>query len=132
MPMAPAPQLKAGLFARNPNAKPKDSGPAAPKAAGPKGFPVEHRIGIQASAETIWDLIYDLAGWSAWNPLYPEASGDIRIGSTLTLTTWWSIPEPASRSTSATVKSPASTPTPADCRAAMTCSKPSSETFAVA
>ena len=87
MPMAPSPQLKAGLFARNPTAaKPKDAAQAAPKAAGPKGVRIEHRIGVQASAETIWNLIYDLDGWSTWNPLYPKAAGTIRIGSALDLT----------------------------------------------
>jgi len=88
MPMAPAPQLKAGLFARNPNAKPKTAGggDTPPKPAGPKGFAIENRIGVQAPAEVIWNLIANLAGWSAWNPLYPQAAGDIRIGSTLTLT----------------------------------------------
>lgn len=86
MPIAPAPQLKAGLFARNPNAKAKDGGQAAPKAAGPKGFAIEHRVGVQASAETIWQVLYDLERWAEWNPLYPKASGDIRIGSTLTMT----------------------------------------------
>ena len=86
MPITNAPQLKAGLFARNPNAKPSDSGAVAPKAAGPKGFPIEHRVGVQASAETIWQVISDLPGWSLWNPLYPKASGEIRIGGVLNLT----------------------------------------------
>lgn len=87
MPMAPAPQLKAGLFARTVGApKNKDDKGAAPKAAGPKGLPIEHRIGVQAPAEVIWEIIYDLAGWSDWNPLYPKASGDIRIGAPLSVT----------------------------------------------
>ncbi|MDB5444218.1 MAG: hypothetical protein JWP73_2594 [Phenylobacterium sp.] len=87
MPMAPAPQLKAGLFARNPAAaKPADGAAAAPKAAGPKGVPIEHRIGIQASAETIWKVIYDLDRWHEWNPLYPRAAGTIKIGAALDLT----------------------------------------------
>lgn len=87
MPMAPPPQLKAGLFARNLGAGKKDDKKKdAPKAAGPKGFPIEHRIGVQAPAEVIWDIIYDLERWSEWNPLYPKAAGTIRIGSPLTLT----------------------------------------------
>lgn len=57
---------------------------AAP--AGPSGVRVEHRIGIQAPAETIWEILYDLEGWKDWNPLYPEAHGVIRIGSVLDLT----------------------------------------------
>jgi hypothetical protein len=88
MPIAPPPQLKAGLFARGsgtlkpPNATPTGAPP--PKA--PKGVPVEHRIGIQAPAEVIWGLIHDLASWETWNPTYPKASGDIHIGSTLEMT----------------------------------------------
>jgi hypothetical protein len=86
MPMAPPPQLKAGLFARTVGAPKKDGPPAAPKAAGPKGVGIEHRIGIQAPASTIWDILYDLDLWAQWNPLYPKAAGTIRIGQALTLT----------------------------------------------
>lgn len=53
---------------------------------GPGGVRIEHRVGIQAPADVIWDVLYDLEGWSRWNPLYPKASGQIRIGSTLNLT----------------------------------------------
>lgn len=58
----------------------------APKAAGPSGVRVEHRIGVQAPAEVIWDLIYNLEGWADWNPLYVKAEGQVRIGSELSLT----------------------------------------------
>ena len=86
MPIAPPPPLKASMFGRMPvgGAKPKGSGTPAPK--GPSGERIEHRVGIQAPAEVIWELIYDLASWRDWNPLYPKAAGDIRIGSTLDLT----------------------------------------------
>lgn len=50
------------------------------------GEKIEHRIGVQAPAETIWDVIADVPGWEVWNPLYPKASGQIRIGELLTLT----------------------------------------------
>jgi hypothetical protein len=86
MPMAPPPPLKAGLFARTVGAPKNKDAKEAPKAAGPRGIPIEHRIGVQAPAEVIWDVIYDLAGWSEWNPLYPKATGDIHIGSTLNVT----------------------------------------------
>jgi hypothetical protein len=87
MPIPPPPPLKAGLFARTAGAgKPKDGGAAAPKASGPRGFRIEHRIGIQAPAEAIWEALYDLERWSEWNPLYPKASGTIRIGQQLNLT----------------------------------------------
>lgn len=85
MPMAPPPQLKAGLFARTVGGPKKDP-QAPPKAAGPKGVGIEHRIGVQASASTIWDILYDLDHWAEWNPLYPKAAGTIRIGQALSLT----------------------------------------------
>jgi len=83
MPMAPMPQLKAGLFARTAGAPNKG---APPKASGPRGVRIEHRIGVQAPAEAIWDVLYDLDRWAEWNPLYPKASGAIRIGAPLSLT----------------------------------------------
>ncbi len=88
MPIAPAPQLKAGLFARGSGAPkaPKATSTGAPPAKPPSGIPIEHRIGIQAPAEFIWEALYDLASWAEWNPTYTRASGDIRIGSTLEMT----------------------------------------------
>ncbi|HEX2801924.1 MAG TPA: SRPBCC domain-containing protein [Phenylobacterium sp.] len=88
MPMAQPPQLKAGLFARGSGAprptKPTATG--APAAKAPPGTQVEHRIGIQAPAEAIWRVIHDLAAWESWNPTYPKAAGEIRIGGVLDLT----------------------------------------------
>ena len=49
-------------------------------------YRIEHRIGIAAPADVIWDILADVPGWQAWNPLYPSASGVIRIGETLKLT----------------------------------------------
>ena len=49
-------------------------------------FKIEHRIGVQAPPDAIWDLISDLDGWSRWNPLYPRAAGKLAIGSKLQLT----------------------------------------------
>jgi hypothetical protein len=88
MPIAPPPQLKAGLFARGSGTlkPPKATATGAPPAKAPKGVPIEHRIGIQAPAEVIWGLIYDLKSWEVWNPIYTKAAGDIRIGSTLEMT----------------------------------------------
>lgn len=57
---------------------------AAP--TGPTGVRIEHRIGIQAPAETIWEIVYDIERWHEWNPLYTQANGAIRIGSQLDLT----------------------------------------------
>lgn len=50
------------------------------------GVKIEHRVGVQASADAIWEVIADIEGWMAWNPLYPRAQGKVRIGDTLTLT----------------------------------------------
>ena len=46
---------------------------------------IEHRIGMQASAEAIWAVLSDLSRWSEWNPLYPRAEGALRIGERLDL-----------------------------------------------
>jgi hypothetical protein len=63
--------------------KTKGGGGGAP--APPSGVKIEHRIGIQASSDAIWELIYDLSTWKDWNPLYVEAEGQVRIGSALAL-----------------------------------------------
>ena len=86
MPIAPPPPLKVNPFGRMGPPKPKGGGGGPPKPSGPRGIRIEHRIGVQAPAEAIWDVLYDLEGWQAWNPLYPKASGAIRIGAPLTLT----------------------------------------------
>ena len=57
-----------------------------PAPSGPSGLRIEHRIGIRAPAEVIWDILYDVEHWAEWNPLYVQAAGQIRIGSQLDLT----------------------------------------------
>lgn len=52
---------------------------------GAGGVKIEHRVGVQAPSDIIWELVYDLSTWKDWNPLYTEAAGEVRIGSTLTL-----------------------------------------------
>jgi hypothetical protein len=47
---------------------------------------IEHRIGVAAPAEVIWELVFNVEGWPAWNPMYPEAKGRVAIGDTLQLT----------------------------------------------
>lgn len=87
MPIAPQPQLKAGLFGRGgPPKAAKPSATGAPPAKPPPGLRIEHRVGVQAPPEVIWGVIHDLAQWEQWNPLYPKAAGVIRIGATLDLT----------------------------------------------
>jgi hypothetical protein len=74
------------MFGRMPVGGPKPQGGAPPAYTGPKGVVSEHRIGVQAPAEVIWALVVDLEGWADWNPLYPQASGQIRIGAPLDMT----------------------------------------------
>jgi hypothetical protein len=49
-------------------------------------FRIEHRIGVAAPPELIWEFLGDVAGWPAWNPLYPKAEGKLSIGGRLSLT----------------------------------------------
>jgi hypothetical protein len=87
MPIAPPPPLKAGLFGRGGAPKPPKTTPTgAPPPKTPPGLRIEHRIGIQAPAEVIWEVIADLKSWETWNPLYPKASGEIHIGSVIDVT----------------------------------------------
>ena len=85
------PDLKAGPFARKgAQMGPQlmslqtEGKPPAPKPPG--GVRVEDRIGIQAPAEVIWEIVHDLPAWAEWNPTYTAAAGEIRIGGTLVLT----------------------------------------------
>ena len=47
---------------------------------------IEHRIGVAAPAEAIWNLVFDVESWPSWNPLYPDARGRISVGEQLQLT----------------------------------------------
>lgn len=89
MPVPPPLNLKAGPFGTNGSItrlgpKPMKMGLPPPKP--PKGLRIEHRVGIQAPAEVIWEALSDLAAWDEWNPLYKHASGEIRIGAELQMT----------------------------------------------
>jgi hypothetical protein len=90
MAFKPGPDLKATPFQRKGGALgPKtlnlqtEGRPPPPKPPG--GFRVEDRVGIQAPAEVIWSVVQDLATWADWNPTYPRAEGEIRIGAMLSL-----------------------------------------------
>ena len=47
---------------------------------------IENRIGVKATAETIWTLLSDLESWSRWNPVETEAEGKIAFGGSIALT----------------------------------------------
>lgn len=49
-------------------------------------FRIEKRIGIQAPADRIWEVLSDLGGWSDWHPVETEASGTIAFGGQISLT----------------------------------------------
>lgn len=88
MPIPPPPPLKAGPFGTRGvvSLGPKPINPKPPPPKAPRGLRIEHRIGIQAPAEVIWEVIADLSSWHEWCELYPKATGQIRIGATLDIT----------------------------------------------
>jgi hypothetical protein len=47
---------------------------------------LEHRIGVQAPGEIVWEILADVAAWPQWSVIYPEAAGVIGFGERLTLT----------------------------------------------
>jgi hypothetical protein len=89
MAFKPGPDLMAGPFKRTslgPKMASGDAGAKLPPPKAPSGLRVEDRIGVQAPAELIWDIVRDLDRWSEWNPTYPQASGEVRIGELVTVT----------------------------------------------
>jgi hypothetical protein len=48
-------------------------------------FREEFRIGVQTPASVIWEMVVDVNGWPAWNPLYPKAKGEVQFGAVLEL-----------------------------------------------
>jgi hypothetical protein len=90
MPFKPETGLKAAPFFRTGKLGPqtldlKTEGKPPPPAP-PKGFRIEDRIGVQAPAEVIWEIVYDIARWGEWNPTYPDVKGHVRLGETLEVT----------------------------------------------
>ena len=88
-PFKPGPDLLAGPMGRRGSMGPQtmslktEGKPPPPKPPG--GVRVEHRIGVQAPPEVIWEIVHDLSRWPEWNPTYPRAQGQVRIGETLDL-----------------------------------------------
>ena len=50
------------------------------------GVKLEHRIGVQAPAEVVWEILQDVEAWPSWNPVVSQAAGAVRIGAPLTFT----------------------------------------------
>lgn len=89
MPLKHGPDLLAGPLGRKGSMGPQtmslktEGKPPPPKPPG--GFRIEDRIGIQAPAEVVWEIVHHLPAWTEWNPTYPRAEGEIRIGNVLVL-----------------------------------------------
>lgn len=62
---------------------------------------IEKRVGVQATSDRIWDLVADLSGWGAWNPIDKDVEGAIAYGGRLSMTEAW--PGIAERQASAQV-----------------------------
>lgn len=50
---------------------------------------IEHRLGVAAPAEVIWEVVSDLERWADWNPSYSKASGRLSIGAAISLDAKW-------------------------------------------
>jgi hypothetical protein len=46
---------------------------------------IEYRVGVQATADALWDAVADLPSWPSWNPMYERAAGRIAFHETLEL-----------------------------------------------
>jgi hypothetical protein len=46
---------------------------------------IEHRIGVKAPADIVWEILSDVPGWTEWTTLYTRASGVIGFGERLKL-----------------------------------------------
>jgi len=47
---------------------------------------IEHRIGVRATAERLWDVLTDFGGWERWNPYEVEVQGALAYGAPINLT----------------------------------------------
>ncbi len=46
---------------------------------------IEHRLGVQAPAPLVWEIVHDLERWPEWNPVYKQVEGRVGYGETLKL-----------------------------------------------
>jgi hypothetical protein len=51
------------------------------------GTDISSTIEIAATPERVWAVLTDFAGYPAWNPVFCEASGELAVGSHITLKT---------------------------------------------
>ncbi len=86
LPLKAGPSFGSKGSAMGPRIQPPIPQGAPPPPKAPRGVRVEERIGIQAPAAVIWEVLADLPRWHEWNPTYPKAEGELRIHSVLNLT----------------------------------------------
>ncbi len=41
---------------------------------------IEHRVGVAAPVDDVYDLIADIKAWPQWSPIHRKAEGDLRFG----------------------------------------------------
>lgn len=64
------------------NAGPQPGAEAGHARALPQGRHIaQDTITIAAPRDAVWSILMDFAGWQGWNPLYPESSGSLAVGS---------------------------------------------------
>jgi hypothetical protein len=51
----------------------------------PSGRCIEESVEIDASAERVWAVLADVESWGNWNPVYPQASGQLVEDGTIKL-----------------------------------------------
>jgi len=49
------------------------------------GYRIQSRVGVQAPAFAVWEVLSRLDSWKEWNPFITEAEGRLAIGATLQL-----------------------------------------------
>lgn len=47
---------------------------------------IQNRIGVQAPAEIVWEVLFDFDHWPDWNPIYSKTAGKIGYDQKLELT----------------------------------------------
>jgi hypothetical protein len=47
---------------------------------------IEHRAGVRATSDRIWEVLSDLPQWDRWNPYERGVGGAIAFGGSITLT----------------------------------------------
>lgn len=46
---------------------------------------IEHRVGVAAPPEVIWELLAEPERWPEWNPIYSNVKGRLQIGAPISM-----------------------------------------------